>query len=334
MKRKRLQLLLIAVLVALLFGCASTQVAMEGTAKDPLPSWSEGAAKRSILAFVERVTDKTSPSYVPPPERIATFDNDGTLWAEKPIYFQMVFIVDQMRKRAEADPSMAQKQPYKAILEGDRVYLGKMDQEELIQTLFTFLAGQTPDQYQADVREWLNTARHPRYNRLYTELTYQPMLELLEYLRASGFHTWICTGGSIDFVRAFAEEVYGVPPEKVIGSSLKYKFEETSRGPVVTRQPILSGFNDKQEKPANIQLHIGRTPIVAVGNSDGDLAMLQFTDDKKGPALMVLVHHDDPDREYDYDRGTEKALKVAQERGWTVVNIKTDFENVFPFENR
>jgi phosphoserine phosphatase len=319
---------------ALVLSLAACAVFPREQTDDPLPSWRDGATKRAILDFVKQVTTKGGPDYVPPAERIATFDNDGTLWAEKPLYFQVAFVFERARQMAKSDSTLKDKQPYKAILQNDRAFLSKLGVEDLFSTLLATHANMTQQEFDDLARQWLAEARHPRYHRHYTEVVYQPMLELLRHLRAHGFQTWICSAGGIDFMRLFSQEVYGIPPEQVIGSSLKKRFEVTDQGPVLHREAQIALANDKAAKPGSIQQHIGRRPILAAGNSDGDLQMLQYTDDGDGPTLMLLVHHDDAEREYDYDKGTENALAEARRRGWTVVSIQKDFRRVFPFENR
>lgn len=326
----------------LIIGVAAASIAITGgpapaqksVPAGPLPSWNDGAAKQKIIKFVKEVTKEGGASYVPLRERIATFDNDGTLWAEKPFYFQAVFVFRRVGELSKDHPEWKTTQPFKAVLEKDFAALKKMGMQELAKLLFATHSGMTEREFEVLAKAFLDTAKHPRFKVLYKQLVYQPMLELLDYLRRNDFKISICSGGTIEFVRALSDEVYGVPREDVIGSSLKYEFRDADPGPVIFRKPAIDSINDKQGKPPNIQLHIGRRPILACGNSDGDLQMLQYTDDGKGPALMLLVHHDDAEREYDYDKGTEKALEAAEKRNWTVVGIKKDFKIVFPFEKK
>lgn len=325
-------LLAYVTLFAVLVGIGCTRP--EPKSVDPLLSWNEGASKESILQFVEDITNETSPNYVPPEDRIATFDNDGTLWAEKPTYVQVLFLFQRIREMAKDHPEWKQTQPYKAVLEKDYATLGTLDEHDVLKLALTTHAGMTQREFVKQARSFLDAAKHPRFDALYKQMVYQPMLELLDYLRANDFKVFICSGGGIDFIRAFSAEVYGVPPENVIGSSVEYQFQATEEGSVIRRRPVLTSFNDKAAKPANIQLHIGRRPILAFGNSDGDIQMLQYTDDGEGPSLMLLLHHDDAEQEYDYDSGTERALEVAKVRGWTVVSIKKDFKTVFPFQQQ
>lgn len=301
-------------------------------ANDPLPSWNQGAAKQDIITFVKSVTDPASGSYVPPKERIATLDNDGTLWAEKPVPVQAAFLFQRIAELAEDHPEWRTMQPYQAVLEQDSKQLEHLGAEDVEKLIFATHAGMTQNEFEAETKTFLDTAQHPRFDVLYTQVVYQPMLELLEWLRENDFQAFICSGGGAELIRAFSEEIYGIPRENVIGSSLQYEFRETATGPVLIRKSDLVSFNDKQMKPVNIQLHIGRKPILAVGNSDGDIQMLQYADDGKGPFLNLLLHHDDAEREYAYDQGTEKALETAMQRNWTVISMKRDFKIVFPFE--
>ena len=303
-------------------------------AQEPLSTWRDGAARQAIIDFVTAVTDPGSGQYVPPAERIATFDNDGTLWIERPHYIQLAFVFDRVRDLAADHPEWPSTQPFQAVLEDDRSYLETLTDEELMTLVVATHAGISPESLMAEARLFLDAARHPRFGVGYTELVYVPMLELLDYLRANEFRVFIVSGGGVDFIRAFAERVYGIPPENVIGSSLTYTFQETDHGSRVVRNPEIASVNDRIVKPANIALHIGRRPVIAVGNSDGDLQMLQYATGSTGPALAVLVHHDDAEREYDYDHGTERALEVATERGWVVVSIRDDFATVFDVDSQ
>jgi len=297
---------------------------------EPLASWNEGPAKRAIAEFVGRVTNERHPDFVPPEDRIATFDNDGTLWAEKPLYFQFAFVIDRVHRLAPQHPEWSDEQPFKAILEGDAVSLHGDGAADIAKLLTATQAGMTQTEYAEAADAFLRSARHPRFDALYTELVYQPMLELLDYLRSRGFDIHIVSGGTVEFIRAYSNEVYGIPPQSVVGSSFAYEFRDTSGIPEIFRMPELAVFNDEAVKPASIELHIGKVPILAFGNSDGDLQMLEYTDNGAHPALSLLLHHDDAEREYAYDEGAENALQAAAERGWTVVSIKEDFARVFP----
>jgi len=312
-------------------------LAGRATLADPLPSWTDGPAKQAIVEFVRTVTDKSSPQYVSPQQRIATFDNDGTLWAEQPMYFQGFFALDRVKALAPQHPEWKDRQPFKAILENDTKALVASGEKGAVEVLMASHAGMTTQEFERIVKDWLATARHPRFNRPFTDLVFQPMLELLAYLRTNGFKTYIVSGGGIEFVRTFSEERYGIPPEQVIGSSIVTKFEVRDGGPVLVREPKLDFFDEGPGKPAGIQKFIGRRPVAAFGNSDGDLQMLQWTAAGEGPRFMFLVHHTDAEREWAYDRQSpigrlDKALDEAQRRGWTVVDMKKDWKQVFPFK--
>jgi phosphoserine phosphatase len=312
-------------------------IALPSHVDEPLPSWYDGAAKTAIVDFVARVTDKASPDYVPPQARIATFDNDGTLWAEQPLYFQLTFALDRVRTLAPRHPEWKEKEPFKSILAGDLAGVLAGGEAALLQLVMATHAGMTTDEFEQVVKDWIATARHPRFDRPYTECVYQPMLELLRYLRANGFKTWIVSGGGIEFMRPWAERVYGIPPEQVVGSSIKTRFEIRDGIPVLVRLTEVNFIDDKAGKPVGINQHIGRRPILAFGNSDGDLQMLQWTAAGQGERLMLLVHHTDAKREWAYDRQSaigrlDKALDEAKRKGWTVVNMKKDWESIFPFE--
>lgn len=302
---------------------------------DPLPSWNDGPTKQSIIRFVQLVTDKSGKDYVSPEARIAVFDNDGTLWIEQPLFAQFVFAIDRVKALAPQHPDWKEKQPFKAALEGDLKAIFAAGEKGLLELMMTTHAGMTPEDFQKTVKEWLATAKHPKFQRRYDELIYQPMLELLTYLRANGFKTFIVTGGGIEFVRAFSEERYGIPPERVIGSSIKTKFEMRDGQPSLVRLPEINFIDDKEGKPVGIQQYIGLRPLAAFGNSDGDLQMLQWTTAGSGPRFGLLVHHTDAEREYAYDKGLpigplDKALDEASAHGWTVVDMKKDWKVIFP----
>jgi phosphoglycolate phosphatase-like HAD superfamily hydrolase len=303
---------------------------------DPLPSWNDGAPKKAIVDFVARVTTQGGADFVPPEMRIATFDNDGTLWCEQPYYFQLAFAFDEAKAMAPKHPEWKTQQPFKALLSNDRQALAAAGQKGLLQIVAATHAGMTTDEFSKSVTEWLATARHPRFNRSYDSLIYQPMLELLAYLRANGFKTFIVSGGGVEFMRPWAEKVYGIPPEQVVGSSGAVKLETGADGkPELVKLPKIEFIDDGPGKPVGINRFIGRRPIFAFGNSDGDLQMLQWTVAGAGARFAGIVHHTDEVREYAYDRQSkvgklDKAWDEAIKRGWTVVDMKQDWKVVFP----
>ena len=303
----------------------------------PLPSWNDGAAKAAILEFVAKVATDGSPDFVPPAERIAVFDNDGTLWAEQPMYFQGLFMLDRVKRMAPQHPEWREQEPFASLLKGDVKAALAGGEGAVGRLLMTTHAGMTSEEFERSVSDWIATARHPKTGRLLTEMVYQPMLELLDHLRANGFKTFIVSGGGMEFMRPWTERVYGIPPEQVVGSSIRTKFELRDGAPALVRLPESDFVDDGPGKPVGIQMHIGRRPIAAFGNSDGDLAMLQWTAAGPGERLCLLVHHTDAEREWAYDRESragrlDKALDEAQARGWTVVDMKMDWERVFAFE--
>ena len=312
-------------------------------AADPLPSWNDGPTKQSIFSFVEKVTTEGSPSFVPVPERIATFDNDGTLWCEQPVPVQVYFALDRVKALASQHPEWKTKEPFASLLKGDlRATLAGGDQA-LLEIVMATHAGMTTVEFGRIVEDWIATAKHPQTGRLFTEMTYQPMLELLAYLRANGFKNFIVSGGGIEFLRQWAERVYGVPPEQVIGSSIETRFEMRDGKPVLLRLPQLNFNNDKADKPVAINQHIGRRPIAAFGNSVGDQQMLEYTQGGSGARFGLLVLHDDAAREYAYGPAlgmpapqlgafTPALYEQAKRAGWTVVSMKDDWKQVFPFE--
>jgi phosphoserine phosphatase len=330
-KKHLTAIILLAFLVITIVFSQSSVMAINST---PLPSWNEGAAKAKIIEFVNRVTTENNPDYVPPAERIAVFDNDGTLWSEKPFYFQGFFLIDRLNALEKDHPEWRGKQPYQAILERDQEAIAEFTEQDIVQLLAVTHSGMTVEEFQTLSKDWLKNAKHPRFNRPFTEVVYQPQLELLDYLRANDFKIFIVSGGGIEFIRAFSEEVYGIPPEQVIGSSVKTRFEERDGRSVLMKLPELGSYDDKEGKPVNINLHIGRRPILAFGNSDGDLAMLQYTADNQRSSLMLILHHDDEIREWAYDRDSQigrldKAWDEAKRRGWTIVSMKRDFQRVY-----
>lgn len=309
------------------------------TSADPLPSWNEGPAKKSTLDFVAKVTKEGGKDFVPVAERIATFDNDGTLWCEQPLPVQLFFAVDRVKALAPKHPEWKKKQPFKAVLEGDLNAVFASGERGLLELIMASHAGMTTDEFETIVKNWIATAKHPRFNRPYPECAYQPMLELLAYLRANGFKTYIVSGGGIEFMRPWLEKVYGIPPEQVVGSSIKTKYEVHDGKPILVRLPELDFIDDKAGKPVGIHKFIGRRPIMAFGNSDGDFEMLEWTTGGKSPRFGMIVHHTDADREYAYDRKAglarlDRGLDEAPKRGWTVVSMKEDWKQVFAFEER
>lgn len=306
---------------------------------DPLPSWADGAAKQAIVGFVSKVTRENSPSFVPVSERIATFDNDGTLWAEQPMYFQLLFALDRLKVLAPQHPEWSSQEPFASLLKGDVKGALAGGDRAILEIVMTSHAGMTTDEFTAIVKDWIATARHPLTRLPYTEMVYQPMLEVLAYLRANGFKTFIVSGGGVEFMRPWTQAVYGIPPEQVVGSSIKTEFQMRDGKPVLVRLPQVNFIDDKTGKPVGINQYIGRRPIIAFGNSDGDLQMLQWTTAAAGPRLGVLVHHTDARREWAYDRKSsvgqlDKALDEASVQGWTVVDMKQDWKVIYPHEKR
>jgi len=306
-------------------------------AADVLPSWREGKTKQAIVQFVKGVTAKGGPRYVRPPERIAVFDNDGTLWAEQPMYVQLAFVLDRVKAMAPQHPEWKEKDPFRSVLADDMAGVAAGGEKGVLDLVAATHAGMRSDEFTAIVTGWLATARHPRFDRPYTELVYRPMLELLAYLRANGFKTYIVSGGGVEFMRPFAETLYGIPPEQVIGSSIKTKYEVRGGKPAIVRLPEIGFVDDKAGKPVGIHTYIGRRPIMAFGNSDGDFEMLEWTTSGPGPRFGLIVHHDDAVREWAYDRESHvgrlaRGLDEAPQRGWVVASMQRDWKRVFPFE--
>jgi hypothetical protein len=306
---------------------------------DPLPSWNDGATKKSITDFVARVTTQSGPDFVPVEQRVATFDNDGTLWVEQPMYVQMAFALDRVKAMAPMHPEWKDKQPFKAVLEGDMKALAESGERGLVEIVMVTHAGMSTAEFEKIVTDWLASARDARFKRPHTELVYQPMLELLAYLRGNGFKTFIVSGGGVEFMRPWTQRVYGVPPEQVIGSSIKTKFQMLDGAPTLFRLPEVNFIDDKTGKPVGINEAIGRRPIAAFGNSDGDLEMLQWTTLAGGVRLGMIVHHTDAEREYAYDRQShfgklDAALDAAAGNKWTVIDMKNDWKVIFPFDKR
>jgi phosphoglycolate phosphatase-like HAD superfamily hydrolase len=326
---------LAGVLAAGLFGFASGQAQSE--ASDPLPSWNEGPVKKSIIDFVTRVTKEGAPDYVKPELRIATIDNDGTLWVEQPMYTQLALALDRVKVLAPQHPEWKTTQPFKAVLDGDVEALAASGEKGMVEIIAATHSGMSTDDFLKIVGDWLATAKHPRFKRLYTELVYQPMLELLAYLRANQFKTFIVSGGGQEFMRVFAEKTYDVPPEQVVGSGSATQFQTWDEAPVLMRLPKVDFIDDGPGKPVGINRFIGRHPIFAFGNSDGDKEMLEWTAARPGLSFMGLVHHTDAVREYAYDRQSkfgklDKALDEANAKGWAVVDMKNDWKTIFPPE--
>jgi hypothetical protein len=314
-----------------------TALAQTAASSDPLPSWNDGPSKQAITGFVARVIQQGGPDFVPPAERIATFDNDGTLWVEHPMYTQLAFVLDRVKVLAPQHPEWANTQPFKAVLEGDMKTLMAAGERGLVELGMATHAGMSTVEFEKIVTDWLATARHPRFKRPYTELSYLPMIELLAYLRANGFKTFIVSGGGVEFMRPWTERIYGVPPEQVVGSSIKTKFQIRDGQPELFRLPEVNFIDDGPGKPVGINEFIGRRPIAAFGNSDGDLEMLQWTTLTGGARLGLIVHHTDAEREYAYDRDTEfgrldKALDAAAANKWIVADMKNDWKRIFAFE--
>jgi len=317
---------------------ALTLAASPAKAQDPLPSWNDGPNKQAIADFVGRVTREGSPGFVAPADRIAVFDNDGTLWSEQPIYFQFAFALDRVKALAPQHPEWKTTQPFKAVLDGDLEALGASGEKGLAELVMATHTGMTTDAFAKSVSDWVATSRHPRFKRPYTDLVYQPMLELLTHLRANGFKTYIVSGGTVDFMRVFAQRVYGIPPEQVVGTTFVTKFAMQPDGtPALTIEPKVAMIDDGPGKPVGINTFIGRRPILAFGNSDGDHQMLQWTAAGTGARLMGLVHHTDSAREWSYDRRShigklDKALDEATAKQWVVVDVKRDWKVIYPFQ--
>jgi phosphoserine phosphatase len=313
-------------------------------AADPLPSWNDGTAKQAILSFTGQVTDSSRPTYVPAKDRIATFDNDGTLWVEHPLYTQALFALDRVAELAPKHPEWKEQDPFKAVLAGDREAMAKFTEQDWARIIAATHAGVTTTEFHAIVKDWLAKAKHPKFKRPYTDLVYQPMLELMAYLRANGFKTYIVTGGGQEFVRVFAEKVYGIPPEQVVGSSIATKYEYHEGKPALMREPKVFFINDHAGKPIGINLFIGKRPVAAFGNSTGDQQMLEWTTAGDGARLGMLALHDDAEREYAYGPAaglpdtkvgtfTQALYEEATKKGWAVISMKKDWKRIFPTED-
>jgi hypothetical protein len=323
----------LAFVLAFAAGLAGGAPALAQT--DPLPSWNEGSAKQAIISFVRATTTQGSPRFVPPAERIATFDNDGTLWAEQPLYFQLLFALDRVKALAPRHPEWKTKEPFASLLKGDVRKALAGGEKAIAEIVMVTHAGMTTEEFEEIVKDWIATAKHPKTGRLFTQMVYQPMLELLAYLRANGFKTFIVSGGGIEFMRPWTERVYGIPPEQVVGSSIKTKYEMRDGKPVLVRLPEIDFIDDKTGKPVGINSHIGRRPVAAFGNSDGDRQMLEWTQGGGGARLMMLVHHDDAAREWAYGPkskiGTfsDSLMAEAGKQGWVVISMKNDWKIIF-----
>ena len=336
------RIVVVALLLSLALACSkkteTETVAEVPVASDPLASWNDGPTKQAIISFVQRVTTEGAADFVPPAQRIASFDNDGTLWAEQPLYFQVQFALDRVKAMAPDHPEWKNKEPFNHLLAGDMVAFMAGGKESVMAVMAASHSGMTTDEFDANVKGWLSTASHSKTGRPYTKMVYQPMLELLAYLRSNGFKTWIVSGGGIEFMRPWAQ-VYGIPPEQVIGSSIQVKFEMRDGKPVLVRLPEVDFIDDKAGKPVGIHKFIGRRPIAAFGNSDGDLQMLQWTDTGEGARLMMFVHHTDAEREWAYDRESsigrlDQGLDEAQAKGWTLVDMKQDWKVIHPTDTK
>lgn len=342
---KKTGLLLSSISLAMLISCTNTEteVTVEKVAKtptetvDPLPSWKDTENKKAIIAYVNEVTNKESEYFIPVNARITTFDNDGTLWSEQPMYFQLFFAIDRVKAMAADHPEWQNQQPYQAILENDLEALKKQGMKGIGEVIMTTHAGNTTEEFDAIVKDWVATAKHPTKNKGYNELVYQPMLELLAYLRANDFKTYIVSGGGVDFMRAFVTEVYGIPAEQIIGSRIKTEFDFNDGNPVIRRVVGLDYNDDKAGKPLNIQKIIGKKPVLAAGNSDGDLQMLQWANSNSYKSFPLYVHHTDSVREWAYDRDSHigtfnNGYDYATEKGWTIVDMAKDWKVIYPYE--
>lgn len=321
----------------LILSCTQKSEETEDFKKDILPSWNETGTKQAIITFVEDVTNPKSENFVPISERIATFDNDGNLWSEQPAYFQLFFAIDRIKAMASEHPEWANEQPYKAVLENDMQTLAEQGEHGILEIVMATHANMTTDEFETTVKNWLQTAKHPRFNKHYHELVYQPMLELLKYLRANNFKTFIVSGGGIEFMRPWVADVYGIPKDQVVGSSIATEYDYNDGNPVIRRLPKINFIDDKGGKPVGINRYIGIKPIFASGNSDGDLQMMQWSASNSYKNFQLYLHHTDAEREWAYDRDShigrfDKGLDEAKEKGWTVIDMKNDWKVVYPFE--
>lgn len=338
---KRLFVFKVSILLIVIFiSSCNSKKEMDTIAEvitDPLPSWNESKTKASIIAYVNDVTNMESDNFIQISDRIATFDNDGNLWSEQPMYFQLFFAIDRVKALASEHPEWKEEQPYKAVLEDDKETLKKSGMHGIVEIVMATHAENTTEEFEGIVKDWVATAMHPTKKVGYNELVYQPMLELLQYLRVNDFKTYIVSGGGVDFMRAFVTEIYGIPEEQIIGSRIKTKFEYNDGNPKIVRLAELDFIDDKEGKPLNIQKIIGKKPIFASGNSDGDLQMLQWAASNKNKSFMLYLHHTDAEREWAYDRDShigrlDKGLDQANKDGWTVIDMKKDWKVIYPFE--
>jgi len=329
---------ILGILLLTIISCTpKVEVKVQTSKTNNLSSWNDVASKKAIIAYVEDVTDPNSEKFIPVKDRIATFDNDGNLWAEQPAYFQLFFAIDRVKAMASEHPEWKEEQPFKSVLEGDMEELKKQGEHGLIQLVMATHAGNTTEEFDADVKAWIKTAKHPTKNVSYDKLVYQPMLELLHYLRANDFKTYVVSGGGVDFMRAFVTEIYGIPEEQIIGSRIKTEFNYNNGNPVIKRLPELDFIDDKEGKPLAIQKIIGKKPVFSSGNSDGDLQMMQWAASNNYKSFMLYVHHTDSIREWAYDREShigrlDKGLDQAVKDGWTVIDMKKDWKVIYPFE--
>jgi phosphoglycolate phosphatase-like HAD superfamily hydrolase len=326
-----------ALLASTAIAATPLSVHLASAQNDPLPSWNDGQNKQSILDFVAAVTKEGSPDFVPVPQRIATFDNDGTLWCEQPMYVQLAFALERVKSLSNQHPEWKTMQPFKAVLDNDIATLAKSGEKGLVELVMATHAGMTTEEFATIASDWIKAARHPKFKRPYTDLVYEPMVELLAYLRANGFKTFIVSGGGIEFMRPWTEQIYGIPPEQVVGSSIKTEFKMRDGAPELFRLPEIDFVDDGPGKPVGINAHIGRRPIAAFGNSDGDIQMLQWATKSGGRRLGLIVHHTDAEREYAYDRKSafgklDKGLDAAKDNNWTLVSMKDDWKHIFKFQ--
>lgn len=341
---RNLSLLLCCSILFLTVGCKNENkqpISEQNTSviekTDPLASWNDVKSKQNIIAYVKDITNEKSSNFIQIPDRIAVFDNDGNLWSEQPAYFQLFFAIDRVNALVATNPEWKNTQPFKAILENDLKTFASFGEHGILEVVMATHAGNTVEEFEAIVSNWLSTAKHPRFNKPYTDLVYQPMLELIKYLQNNSFKTFIVSGGGIEFMRPWVEQVYGIPKDQVIGSSIKTQFDYNNGNPVIKRLPELDFIDDKEGKPIAINKFIGRKPIFCSGNSDGDLQMMQYTASNKLKSFMLYVHHTDSIREWAYDRNShigklDKGLDQANENGWTVVDMKNDWKVIYPFE--
>jgi len=333
---QKIKFIVLGILVSFFASCAP-DTRTDVASSDPLPSWNEGETKSAIINFVKDVTDTNSPNFVEIADRIATFDNDGNLWSEQPMYYQLAFAIDRVKKLAPENPEWVTQQPFNAVLDDDIPTLLSYGHKGLLELVMASHAGISTEEFEQIVGDWLSTSSHPRFNQPYNKLIYQPMLELLEYLRNNEFKTFIVSGGGIEFIRVWGEEAYGIPKDQIVGSSIKTELKIVDGKHVVMRLPEIDFIDDKAGKPVGINKHIGRRPIFASGNSDGDLQMLQYTDEGEGSRFMLYLHHTDSAREWAYDRDShigrlDKGLDEAKEKGWTVIDMKEDWKVIYPFD--